>query len=98
MNWIFLDSIEWDYDVATPMERPLGGSQSALCYLASALARRGHAVATLTATKNPRVVNGIRCLSNTAIPEDLRGQARAPSADLHEHSFSRSSRAAGHLS
>src|SRR5436190_17314187 len=57
MNWIFLDSIEWDYDVATPMERPLGGSQSALCYLASALARRGHAVATLTATKIPRVVN-----------------------------------------
>jgi glycosyltransferase involved in cell wall biosynthesis len=71
MNWIFLDSIEWDYDVATPMERPLGGSQSALCYLAAALARRGHAVATLTATRNPRVVNGVRCLSNAAIPEDL---------------------------
>jgi hypothetical protein len=71
MNWIFLDSINWDYDVATPLERPLGGSQSGLCYLATALARRGHAVATLTATTNPREVNGVRCLSNAAIPEDL---------------------------
>ena len=43
MNWVFLDFIRWDYDVATPRERPLGGSQSALCYLAAALARRGHA-------------------------------------------------------
>ena len=34
MNLTFLDTIAWDYDVATPMTRPLGGSQSVLCYLA----------------------------------------------------------------
>ena len=41
MNIAFLDSIGWDYDVSTPYERPLGGSQSALAYLAAELARRG---------------------------------------------------------
>ena len=41
MNWVFLDFIRWDFDVATPLEKPLGGSQSALCYLATALASRG---------------------------------------------------------
>src|SRR5688572_33444330 len=34
MNWIFLDGIPWDYDIETPLVRPLGGSQSCLCYLA----------------------------------------------------------------
>lgn len=30
MNLVFLDTIPWDYDVATPFEQPLGGSLSAL--------------------------------------------------------------------
>lgn len=42
---VFLDPIEWDYVIDTPRVRPLGGSQSALCYLAEELAKRGHAVA-----------------------------------------------------
>jgi hypothetical protein len=41
MNIAFVDWIGWDYDVSAPYERPLGGSQSALAYLAVALARRG---------------------------------------------------------
>ena len=41
MNIAFVDSIGWDYDVSTPYERPLGGSQSALAYLAVELARQG---------------------------------------------------------
>jgi glycosyltransferase involved in cell wall biosynthesis len=61
MNWVFIDFIRWDYDVATPRERPLGGSQSAMCYLAAALARRGHGVTTLTNTTRPRDVDGVRC-------------------------------------
>jgi glycosyltransferase involved in cell wall biosynthesis len=40
----FIDLINWDYDVSTPLDRPLGGSQSALCYLAVELAKRGNRV------------------------------------------------------
>jgi len=71
MNWVFLDFVPWDYDVATPLTRPLGGSQSALCYLAAALARRGHSVTTLTAISQPRQIDGVRCLPHENIPEEV---------------------------
>ncbi len=44
MKFVFLDNIDIDYTIATPYETPLGGSQSALCYLAEALAQQGHEV------------------------------------------------------
>jgi len=59
----FLDRIAWDYRVDTPDERPLGGSQSALCYLARALARLGHEVRTVTMTRSPGRIDGVDCLS-----------------------------------
>jgi glycosyltransferase involved in cell wall biosynthesis len=71
MNWVFLDSIRWDYDVATPFARPLGGSQSAMSYLALALASRGEQVTTLTATSKPRQVGSIRCLRFEDIPAEV---------------------------
>jgi glycosyltransferase involved in cell wall biosynthesis len=75
VNWVFVDNVDWDYDVATPLERPLGGSQSALCYLATALAARGHTVTTLTGTKSPRFVAGVQCLSHrTLAPEIFDGR------------------------
>src|SRR5262245_32393916 len=71
MNWVFLDPLPWDYDVDSPLVRPLGGSQSALCYLAKALARRGHRVSTLTNTSNPRQIDGVFCYNSQQIPADL---------------------------
>src|SRR6478735_11818648 len=71
MNWVFLDFLRIDYDVATPQERPLGGSQSALAYLALALARRGQRVTTLTGTSKPREINGVRCLRLDDIPAEV---------------------------
>ncbi len=62
----FLDRIAWDYRVDTPDMRPLGGSQSALCYLALALAARGHDVRTVTMTRAPGRIGGVDCLSATA--------------------------------
>lgn len=60
---VFLDRIPWDYRIDTPEIRPLGGSQSALCYLASALAGLGHAVETVTHTSQPGRVGGVECRS-----------------------------------
>jgi len=71
MNWVFLDVAPWDYDVATPLTRPLGGSQSALCYLAMALAHCGQQVTTLTATTNPRIIDGVHCLRYSETPVQL---------------------------
>ncbi len=62
MHVVVFDGIGWDYDVATPVERPLGGSQSALCYLAAEFARRGHRVTLLNGVGQPREVQGVRCL------------------------------------
>jgi glycosyltransferase involved in cell wall biosynthesis len=71
MNWVFLDFIRWDYDVRTPQVQPLGGSQSALCYLATALARRGERVTTLTGATKPRTVLGVQCLRHEEIPVEV---------------------------
>jgi len=57
--------------VATPQIQPLGGSQSALCHLAAALARRGQRVTTLTGTTKPGEVNGVRCLHYEGVPAEV---------------------------
>jgi glycosyltransferase involved in cell wall biosynthesis len=71
MNWVFIDFIRWDFDVTTPRHQPLGGSQSAMCYLATALARRGQRVTTLTGTTKPREVEGVRCLHYENFPAEV---------------------------
>jgi glycosyltransferase involved in cell wall biosynthesis len=71
MNWVFLDFVPIDYDVATPQERPLGGSQSALAYLALALARQKQRVTTLTGAAKPRDYGGVRCLRIDDIPAEI---------------------------
>lgn len=62
MRICFIDFAPWDYDVATPTLRPLGGSQSAMCYLAVELAKAGHEVAIVTKTAQPdHEVMGVTC-------------------------------------
>jgi glycosyltransferase involved in cell wall biosynthesis len=46
----------------TPYRQPLGGSESSLCYLAEALAGRGHQVAVLHPGPGPAVSRGVCCL------------------------------------
>lgn len=84
MHWIFLDAIGWDYDVQTPLVRPLGGSQSALCYLATALARRGNQVTTVTGIGRPRTVNGVHCLSLADVPGELFARPQSLIVALNE--------------
>jgi len=41
MKLAFLDPVDWDYTPFSPLERPMGGSQSAICYLTPELRRWG---------------------------------------------------------
>jgi glycosyltransferase involved in cell wall biosynthesis len=75
MRWIFFDPLDLDYDVASPLERPLGGSQSALCYLSTALADSGHDVTTLTGTTRPRRIGRVTCAPHRHVPSTLFGGA-----------------------
>ncbi|MEX1107272.1 MAG: glycosyltransferase family 4 protein [Dongiaceae bacterium] len=59
---VFLDVHPWDYHAGTPWLRPLGGTQSAACYLAAALAARGHRVALSTHTTEPGIHRGVECV------------------------------------
>lgn len=59
MRIAFIDFSGWDYTVDTPYRRPLGGSHSALCYLAEELARLGHTVTLLNNVAAPTVARGV---------------------------------------
>jgi tetratricopeptide (TPR) repeat protein/glycosyltransferase involved in cell wall biosynthesis len=52
-------------DVDTPHRMPLGGSESALCYLAEALARAGHEIFLLHPSAGSELSRGVRCLPLT---------------------------------
>jgi len=62
LSIVFLDSHLWDYHADTPLQRPLGGTQSAACHLAAALAARGHRVALSTYTTEPGTHRGVECV------------------------------------
>ena len=63
----FLDPAGGDYTPDTPRLHPLGGSQSALCYLAEALAAAGLEVTLINGTRTPGTVRGVRCLAASAV-------------------------------
>lgn len=67
----FIDAIDWDYDIGSPYEKPFGGSQSALCYLAEALAKHGFEIYLLNHTTKPRTIRGVHCFNISEIPEDV---------------------------
>jgi glycosyltransferase involved in cell wall biosynthesis len=62
MKILFVDPVEWDYDTKTPYIRPLGGTQSAIAYLAKALADAGNEVAILNGGTEPSESDGVRIL------------------------------------
>ena len=56
-----MDTTPWPYDPDTPFQRPLGGAQSAVCYLAPELAKLGHRVTLASRGAEPKLVRGVRC-------------------------------------
>ena len=61
MRIVFYDRTPVDYTPETPFLKPLGGSESAQCYLSIELAHRGHAVALVTNTSTPGEYRGVAC-------------------------------------
>lgn len=59
MRLAFIDIAGWDYTVDTPYRQPLGGSQSALCYLAEELAALGHQVTIVNGVPAPVTSRGV---------------------------------------
>jgi predicted O-linked N-acetylglucosamine transferase (SPINDLY family)/glycosyltransferase involved in cell wall biosynthesis len=62
MRIAFVDPINWDYRIETPHQHPLGGSQSALCYLAEELVRQGHEIFLLNNASLAGLSRGVVCL------------------------------------
>lgn len=63
MKLVFLDNVDIDYTIDTPYRSPLGGSQSALCYLAEALGAQGHDVFLVNHTTTPGLSRGVSVFS-----------------------------------
>lgn len=70
MRIAFFDAIQWDYVVASVNQHPLGGTQSAVCYLANQLSDQGHQVYLLNQIKTIQLSLGVICLPINIISED----------------------------
>lgn len=55
------------YDVSTPLNQPLGGSESAMCYLAVSLAKRGHQVILFGRKKESFTLMEVKHLPDSAL-------------------------------
>jgi hypothetical protein len=71
MRIVFIDNSGWQYTVETPYERPLGGSQSALCYLAAELAQLGHSITILNGSATASESRGVKIANFSALLELL---------------------------
>jgi len=71
MKIAFVDRLHWDYLIESAYKIPLGGSQSALCYLAEALAKLGHEVFLLNNTSVATMSCGVMCLPLKNTPVNL---------------------------
>ncbi len=62
MRIAFVDVANWEYTIETAYRAPLGGSQSAMCYLAEQLAALGHEVYLLNRHREISVSRGVFCV------------------------------------
>lgn len=60
MRVAFYDPANWRYTIDTPYEQPLGGSQSAICYLADELAKLGLSITVFNGVEQPAESRGIQ--------------------------------------
>ncbi|AIQ97728.1 glycosyltransferase family 4 protein [Prochlorococcus sp. MIT 0801] len=72
MKIVFFDPVHWDYSPVTPYQKPLGGTQSAVCYLSTALSELGHQVYLINNISNSKEINGVNCLNVRSNDEYLK--------------------------
>lgn len=68
MKILFICFSTLKFDVKTPFEQPLGGTESAICYLSAALAKRGHEVSMMRNSDiddTGTVINGVTHIKMT---------------------------------
>ena len=53
MRFLLIDPIDFSYGPRTPFERPLGGMQSSIVYIAKAISEAGHSVVVLNNIEAP---------------------------------------------
>lgn len=70
MKILFVSLSNLEFNVRTPFEKPLGGTESAICYLSEALSARGHEV-TIMANTEKMTLDGIKHVPVSDKPEDL---------------------------
>lgn len=63
MHLVFVDQIPWGYTIDAPFHRPIGGTQSAACYLMLALAALGVRVSFIN-NAEPHTYGGVVALGN----------------------------------
>jgi glycosyltransferase involved in cell wall biosynthesis len=71
MKIVFFDPLNIDYSVATVYESPLGGSQSAVCYLGMHLANSGHDIFLINKISAPTITYGVACLPINSVTNDF---------------------------
>lgn len=71
MRLAFLDTTFGDYTPQTMQAAPLGGTQSAACYLALSMARMGVDVTLVNGTTAPGMVDGVMCRHHGTMPVSL---------------------------
>lgn len=75
---IAIIDIAASYAADAPLKGPLGGTQAAVCYLAAALAARGHAITLINQNREPTNVLGVQNMP----PEKLDEQGACDSFDV----------------
>jgi predicted O-linked N-acetylglucosamine transferase (SPINDLY family)/glycosyltransferase involved in cell wall biosynthesis len=70
MKIALIDFMDWDYTVASVRTSPLGGTQSAACYLCEELALGGHEVYLINRTNTPGDFLGVHHLFGPSLPAD----------------------------
>lgn len=71
MHIVFMHPTGDGYSPASPLTKPMGGTESAVVYLSTALARAGAKVTLLNNPKAEAVVDGVHLLPSDKIPPGL---------------------------
>jgi glycosyltransferase involved in cell wall biosynthesis len=84
MRILFFNPSTMAFNVATPEQEPLGGMASCICYLARALAVRGHDVTLVSMLPDgtPPVLMGVRHLPIKPVLPDAAGFFRSSDYDV----------------